>query len=246
MQVDGFIIDSVFIVTGRAVYESYSRPFRRAVFSTSLALARSLSLLCSVCLHTLNKSALLNNSLILSSVFMCTHCNGGQSVTAVAAVFMKLNQLPSRPVWLWENFLWSQRSERPSSSPHLTKWWPGLPPSLFVASLVPFLFFRLGKLRLQMNGFVITSCISDPGAACKPNETSGKDAVQVGRSQRKTGSAKRRRRERQRGDVIRGNETERERESWQRDTWRKGERKAGILKAAVTPVTSHLSNPVPT
>lgn len=62
-----------------------------------------------------------------------------------------------------------------------------------------------------MNGFVITSCISDPGAACKPNETSGREAVQVGRSQRKMGSAKRRRRERQRGDVIRGNETERER-----------------------------------
>ena len=41
-------------------------------------------------------------------------------------------------------------------------------------------------------------------------------------------------------------EREREREGERVDGEIRRERKAGILKAAVTPVTSHLSNPAPT
>lgn len=65
----------------------------------------------------------------------------------------------------------------------------------------------------------------------------------MGRSQRKKeGKAKERKRE---GMLL---EEMRERELTERSTEkeRQGERKAGILKAAVTPVTSHLSNPAPT
>ncbi len=57
---------------------------------------------------------------------------------------------------------------------------------------------------------------------------------------------------REKGDVIRGNEKERElterylEKKSERVRERERERKTGFLKATVTPVTSHLSNPAPT
>lgn len=48
-RINAFIIDDAFIVTGRAVYERYSRPFWRAVFFTSLTLSLSLSFALCVC-----------------------------------------------------------------------------------------------------------------------------------------------------------------------------------------------------
>lgn len=41
-----------------------------------------------------------------------------------------------------------------------------------------------------------------PGTACKPNETSGREGVQVGRSQRKTGSARNGEREKDREAML--------------------------------------------
>lgn len=69
----------------------------------------------------------------------------------------------------------------------------------------------------------------------------------MGRSQRKTERAKGEREKEREGMLL---EELREQELTERcaEKERKRERegKAGILKAAVTPVTSHLSNPAPT
>lgn len=92
---------------------------------------------------------------------------------------------------------------------------------------------------------MITSCIST-GMTCKCNETEGEKGCK--RLEVKEGKSERQRRGREREAMLleemrKSELTERFTE---RENERERERKGGILKAAVTPVTSHLSNPAPT
>lgn len=161
-------------------------------FTDSLSLSLSLVL----CFHTLNKSArsIIDRFFPLRSCaciaregqwsYVCNSClcllYEGSDEPSISCqwVLHDTGWELSCTALSWERVFWCLHTERLSSH-HLTKWWLNLLPSglcCFIFFLHPLPFSRLGKFRLQMSGFVITSCIS-AGTARKRNETRGRGSA---------------------------------------------------------------------